>query len=97
MSIQPERWYHKRTPADAVEFRGFAGRTANGYAVIEWLRETFNVEADRISGDRIEYDTGTDDGKTIASPGDRFVPGPENTVHRVKSHMWDELYERGPS
>lgn len=93
MSVDIERWQHKPTPADAVEFRGFTGPAANGDAVIAWLESTFNIRAYRIR-DQIEIDTGTDDLRTRASAGDRFVPGPENTVHRVKSHMWHDLYER---
>lgn len=94
--VPTERWYHKRTPADAVEFKGFSGPDANGEAIIAWLHSTFNVDAWQV-GDQIEYDTGTDDLRTRASVGDKFVPGPEDTVHRVKAHMWDKLYDRGES
>lgn len=88
-----ETWQHRpRVVSGIFEFRGF-GPTGNGENVVRRLREEFNVEAYRL-GDLIEIDTGNDDGKIRATAGDRFVPGVDGNVYRVKSHMWDLLWQR---
>lgn len=90
-----ETWQRRARLVEGVfRFTGF-GPTGNGQNVLRRLREEFNVVADRL-GDLIEIDTGNDDGRIRATAGDRFVPGVDGNVYRVKSHMWDELYERPP-
>lgn len=90
--VVTETWQRRARVVDGIfEFTGF-GPDGNGENVLIKLRLEFNVEAYRL-GDLIEIDTGNDDGRIRAAAGDRFVPGVDGNVYRVKSHMWADLYE----
>lgn len=86
---------HKPNPAVAVLFTGF-GAGGNGRIVLDWLRD-HNVSANRVAT-VIVFDNGTDDKATAAVPGDTFIYDPKHdSVHRVKAHMYADLYDEAGS